>query len=111
MGIPIVGLVDTNSDPDSVIILFLEMMMHKSISLLARLVSNACLEGAEKATGIRGDGDGPVIVKKSDLDKKEKVDAKTSSDAKEKKQAKEESQPRMFLRKMNLYQNRKNPMR
>ncbi len=63
----------------------------RSISLLARLVSNACLEGAEKATGIRGDGDGPVIVKKSDLDKKEKVDAKTSSDSKKKKQAKEES--------------------
>ena len=63
----------------------------RSISLLTRLVSNACLEGAEKATGIRGDGDGPLIVKKSDLDKKEKVDAKTSSDAKEKKQAKEES--------------------
>ena len=62
----------------------------RSISLLARLVSNACLEGVEKATGIRGDGDGPVIVKKSDLDKKEKVDAKTSSDSKE-KQAKEES--------------------
>ena len=92
MGIPIVGLVDTNSDPDSVdYIIPGNDDAIRSISLLARLVSNACLEGAEKATGIRGDGDGPVIVKKSDLDKKEKVDAKTSSDAKEKKQAKEES--------------------
>ena len=92
MGIPIVGLVDTNSDPDSVdYIIPGNDDAIRSISLLARLVSNACLEGAEKATGIRADGDGPVIVKKSDLDKKEKVDAKTSSDAKEKKQAKEES--------------------
>ena len=92
MGIPIVGLVDTNSDPDSVdYIIPGNDDAIRSISLLARLVSNACLEGAEKATGIRGEGDGPVIVKKSDLDKKEKVDAKTSSDAKEKKQAKEES--------------------
>ena len=37
------------------------------------------LEGAEKATGIRGEGDGPVIMKKSDLDKKEKVEVKTSN--------------------------------
>jgi len=92
MGIPILGLVDTNSDPDSVdFIIPGNDDAIRSISLLARLVSNACLEGAEKATGIRGDGDGPVIVKKSDLDKKEKVDAKTSEDAKEKKEAKEES--------------------
>ena len=49
------------------------------------------LKELRKPRGIRGDGDGPVIVKKSDLDKKEKVDAKTSSDAKEKKHAKQES--------------------
>ena len=71
MGIPIVGLVDTNSDPDSVdYIIPGNDDAIRSISLLARLVSNACLEGAEKATGIRGDGDGPVIVNKSDLYKK-----------------------------------------
>ena len=59
MGIPIVGLVDTNSDPDSVdYIIPGNDDAIRSISLLARLVSNACLEGAEKATGIRGDGDG-----------------------------------------------------
>ena len=92
MGIPIVGLVDTNSDPDSVdYIIPGNDDAIRSISLLARLVSNACLEGAEKATGIRGDGDGPVIVKKSDLDKKEKSDSKTSKETKEKKEVKEES--------------------
>ena len=92
MGIPIVGLVDTNSDPDSVdYIIPGNDDAIRSISLLTRLVSNACLEGAEKATGIRGDGDGPIIVKKSDLDKKEKADAKTSTDAKEKKGVKKES--------------------
>ena len=79
MGIPIVGLVDTNSDPDSVdYIIPGNDDAIRSISLLARLVSNACLEGAEKATGIRGEGDGPVIMKKSDLDKKEKLEVKTS---------------------------------
>ena len=92
MGIPIVGLVDTNSDPDSVdYIIPGNDDAIRSISLLARLVSNACLEGAEKATGIRGDGDGPVIVKKSDLDKKEKSDSKTSKEPKEKKEVKKES--------------------
>ena len=82
----------------------------RSISLLARLVSNACLEGAEKATGIRGDGDGPVIVKKSDLDKKEKVDAKTSSDSKE-KQAKEESPAENVSEENESVSEQKDPMR
>ena len=92
MGIPIVGLVDTNSDPDSVdYIIPGNDDAIRSISLLARLVSNACLEGAEKATGIRGNGDGPVIVKKSDLDKKEKSDSKNSKEPKEKKEVKKES--------------------
>ena len=90
MGIPIVGLVDTNSDPDSVdYIIPGNDDAIRSISLLSRLVSNACLEGAEKATGIKGDGDGPVIVKKSELDKKEKSDAQISKKSKEKKEVKE----------------------
>ena len=94
MGIPIVGLVDTNSDPDSVdYIIPGNDDAIRSISLLARLVSNACLEGAEKATGIRGEGDGPVIMKKSDLDKKEKVEVKTSNSNTDKIKVAEEGVP------------------
>ena len=53
MGIPIVGLVDTNSDPDSVdYIIPGNDDAIRSISLLARLVSNACVEGAEKALSL-----------------------------------------------------------
>ena len=90
MGIPIVGLVDTNSDPDSVdYIIPGNDDAIRSISLLARLISNACLEGAAKATGIRGEGDGPVIVKKSDLNKKEKVEVKTLSSNTNNKKTKE----------------------
>ena len=94
MGIPIVGLVDTNSDPDSVdYIIPGNDDAIRSISLLARLVSNACLEGAEKATGIKGEGDGPVIMKKSDLDKKEKVEVKTSNSNTDKIKVAEEGVP------------------
>mgnify|MGYP003320090738 FL=1 len=94
MGIPIVGLVDTNSDPDSVdYIIPGNDDAIRSISLLARLVSNACLEGAEKATGIRGEGDGPVIMKKSDLNKKEKLEVKTSHPNTDKIKVTEEGAP------------------
>ena len=40
----------------------------RSVSLLTRIISNACLEGASKATGIVS-GDGPVIVRKGEEEK------------------------------------------
>ena len=66
MVIPIIGIVDTNSDPDCVdhIIPGNDDAI-RSVSLLTRIISNACLEGASKATGIVS-GDGPVIVRKGD---------------------------------------------
>ena len=70
MGIPIIGIVDTNSDPDSVdYIIPGNDDAIRSVSLLTRIISNACLEGASKATGIVS-GDGPVIVRKGEENKK-----------------------------------------
>ena len=66
MGIPIIGIVDTNSDPDCVdYIIPGNDDAIRSVSLLTRIISNACLEGASKATGIIS-GDGPVIVRKGE---------------------------------------------
>ena len=66
MGIPIIGIVDTNSDPDCVdYIIPGNDDAIRSVSLLTRIISNACLEGASKATGIVS-GDGPVIVRKGE---------------------------------------------
>jgi len=69
MGIPIIGIVDTNSDPDCVdYIIPGDDDAIRSVSLLTRIISNACLEGASKATGIVS-GDGPVIVRKGEEEK------------------------------------------
>ena len=69
MGIPIIGIVDTNSDPDCVdYIIPGNDDAIRSVSLLTRIISNACLEGASKATGIVS-GDGPVIVRKGEEEK------------------------------------------
>ena len=69
MGIPIIGIVDTNSDPDCVdYIIPGNDDAIRSVSLLTRIISNACLEGASKATGVVS-GDGPVIVRKGEEEK------------------------------------------
>ena len=69
MGIPIIGIVDTNSDPDCVdYIIPGNDDAIRSVSLLTRIISNAFLEGASKATGIVS-GDGPVIVRKGEEEK------------------------------------------
>ena len=69
MGIPIIGIVDTNSDPACVAYIIPgNDDAIRSVSLLTRIISNACLEGASKATGIVS-GDGPVIVRKGEEEK------------------------------------------
>ena len=37
----------------------------RSISLISRIISNACLEGSEMSGGTRASADGPLVVKKS----------------------------------------------
>lgn len=69
MGIPIVGIVDSNSSPEGI-----DYMVPgnddalRSISLFTRAVSDACLEGSKLATGLKSSADssGPKIIKKED---------------------------------------------
>lgn len=66
MGIPIIGVVDTNSNPDNVdYIIPGNDDAIRSISLISRIISNACLEGSEMSGGTRASADGPLVVKKS----------------------------------------------
>ena len=69
MGIPIIGLVDTNSDPDSVdYVIPGNDDAIRSISLIARIISNACLDGASRASGLGSKKDGRVILRKSEIE-------------------------------------------
>ena len=79
MGIPIIGIVDTNSNPDNIdYVIPGNDDAIRSISVISRIISNACLEGAEMSSGIRTSKDGPVVVKKSTSEDIEKQDSPQS---------------------------------
>ena len=79
MGIPIIGIVDTNSNPEDVdFIIPGNDDAIRSISLISRIISNACLEGAEMSGATRTSKDGPVVVKKSSQEEHE-VKTETSN--------------------------------
>ena len=85
MGIPIIGIVDTNSNPDDIdYVIPGNDDAIRSISLLSRLISNACLEGSAKSGSTRAAKDGPVVMKKGEAqditedEKKEKKENKES---------------------------------
>ena len=79
MGIPIIALVDTNSDPDGVdVIIPGNDDAIRSIRLITKVVADACSRGIESSKGFAPKSDSPVIqtVKKekdSDENSKEEV--------------------------------------
>ena len=69
MGIPIVGIVDTNSNPEGIdYVIPGNDDSIRSITLFTRAVSDACLEGSKSATGLKQDApqSGPAIIRKTD---------------------------------------------
>jgi small subunit ribosomal protein S2 len=67
MGIPIVGIVDTNSDPEGIdYVIPGNDDSIRSIALFTRAISDACLEGSKSATGLKQDApqSGPAIIRK-----------------------------------------------
>jgi len=64
MGIPIIALVDTNSDPDGI-----DMIIPgnddaiRSIRLITKVIADACARGVESAKGFAPSSDAPVIKK------------------------------------------------
>ena len=76
MGIPIVGIVDTNSNPEGIdFIIPANDDSMRSINLFSRAISDACLEGAELSTGLSPqEQSGPSITRKTeDVSNKEKA--------------------------------------
>ena len=69
MGIPVIGVVDTNSDPDGIdTIIPANDDAIRSIRLITKVISDACARGIESAKGFAPKSDAPVIqkVKKDD---------------------------------------------
>ena len=79
MGIPIIALVDTNSDPDGIdVIIPGNDDAIRSIRLITKVIADACSSGIESSKGFAPKSDSPVIqtVKKekdSDENSKEEV--------------------------------------
>jgi small subunit ribosomal protein S2 len=73
MGIPIVGIVDSNSNPEG-----LDYVIPgnddsiRSIALFTEAVADACLKGSEAATGLKQEEpqSGPAIVRKVEISEK-----------------------------------------
>ena len=84
MGIPIIALVDTNSDPDGI-----DMIIPgnddaiRSIRLVTKVISDACANGIETAKGFASSTD-TTVIKKSKKEDSAKVqeDENKSSEAK-----------------------------
>ena len=71
MGIPVIGIVDTNSDPDGIdTIIPANDDAIRSIRLITKVISDACARGIESAKGFAPKSDAPVIqkVKKDDTE-------------------------------------------
>jgi len=86
MGIPIIGVVDSNSSPEKVdYVIPGNDDATRSIILFSRAVSDACLEGSKLATGLKTsvDSEGPKIIKKEEDNKEIKKKDKESSELEE----------------------------
>ena len=96
MGIPVIGIVDTNSDPDGIdTIIPANDDAIRSIRLITKVIADACARGIESAKGFAPKSDAPVIqkVKKDDPeatieDNQEEVANTSSVDDKAEKEVK-----------------------
>ena len=95
MGIPIVALVDTNSNPEKIdTVIPGNDDAIRSIRLITKVIADACSRGIESSKGFSPKSDSPVIqtVKKDSIeDTKAKEDEQFSPD-KDKEEVKNEMQ-------------------
>ena len=96
MGIPVIALVDSNSDPDGIdTIIPGNDDAIRSIRLITKVISDACSRGIESAKGFSPkSSDSPVIqtVKKEDAEAEEDVLKESQEEAKNEADATEEPQ-------------------
>ena len=93
MGIPIVGIVDTNSNPEGIdYVIPGNDDSIRSIALFTEAVADACIIGSKAATGLKQESSqsGPSIVRKADTESKEDI-KKEIDEVSEEKSTEEES--------------------
>ena len=76
MGIPIEGIVDTNSNPEGIdYVIPGNDDSIRSITLFTEAVADACIVGSKAATGLKQEmpQSGPSIVRKADTENNEEV--------------------------------------
>ena len=76
MGIPIVGVVDSNSNPEGIdYVIPGNDDSIRSITLFTEAVADACIVGSKAATGLKQETpqSGPSIVRKAEAEKKEET--------------------------------------
>ena len=94
MGIPIVGIVDTNSSPEGIdYVIPGNDDAIRSITLFTRAVSDACLEGLKLATGLKAtpETSGPKIIKKEEKKDLQKKDSSKKDEKLEEEKVEEKS--------------------
>ena len=84
MGIPVIALVDTNSDPDGIdVIIPGNDDAIRSIRLVTKVIADSCLRGIESSKGFAPKSDSPVIQTLKKEDKEEQVNVEEEVSDKE----------------------------
>ena len=85
MGIPVIGIVDTNSDPDGIdTIIPANDDAIRSIRLITKVIADACANGIESAKGFAPKSGSPVIqkVKKADVNQSKEFEEEITDELK-----------------------------
>ena len=86
MGIPIVGVVDSNSNPEGIdYVIPGNDDSIRSIALFTEAVADACILGSKSATGLKAEipQSGPSIVRKAGTESKEESKEESTEESKE----------------------------
>tara|TARA_B100000959_G_scaffold44502_2_gene44964 strand:+ start:1490 stop:2407 length:918 start_codon:yes stop_codon:yes gene_type:complete len=96
MGIPIVGVVDSNSNPEGIdYVIPGNDDSIRSIALFTEAVADACVIGSKAATGLKQETpqSGPSIVRKAEVETKEEAKEESVIDKIETKEESSENNP------------------
>ena len=96
MGIPIVGIVDSNSNPEGIdYVIPGNDDSIRSIALFTEAVADACIVGSKAATGLKQETpqSGPSIVRKAEVETKEEAKEEIVVDEIETKEESTENNP------------------
>ena len=98
MGIPIVGVVDSNSNPEGIdYVIPGNDDSIRSIALFTEAVADACVIGSKAATGLKQETpqSGPSIVRKAEVETKEEAKEESVIDKIETKEESSENNPQV----------------